>query len=135
MNLKHIICFPSITSTKTNKENFTPTELSKNINNNGLNEDDMVKVTMIFNYEHEQGNISPGIIVKNYKGKDGKYLSSYPYENEVILFPFTFVRIKEIKEIGKKTYEMNLDIINRKKYIEIALRDDVEKRTKFNDLD
>ena len=135
MNLKHIICFPSITSTKTIKENFTPTELSKNINNNGLSEDDMVKVTMIFNYEHEQGNISPGIIVKNYKGKDGKYLSSYPYENEVILFPFTFVRIKEIKEIGKKTYEMNLDIINRKKYIEIALRDDVEKRTKFNDLD
>ena len=90
---------------------------------------------MIFNYKHEVNNISPGIIVKDNKGKDGEFLSSNPYENEVILFPFTFVRINSIKSISKNTYEMDLEIINRKDYIEYTLRDNVEKRTFFSSLD
>ena len=34
-------------------------------NKNGISPEDMVKVTMIFNYKHNNNNISPGIIVKN----------------------------------------------------------------------
>ena len=52
---------------------------------------------MIFKYKHENGNISPGIIIENNKGKDGEYLSSFPEENEVILFPFTFAKIVKIE--------------------------------------
>ena len=95
----------------------------------------MLNVTMIFKYNHEMGNISPGIVVMNLKGKDGNYLSANPSENEVILFPFTFVKITEIKSINNNTYEMYLDIINRKEYIEYKLRDNVEKRFLFSDLD
>ncbi len=135
INLGHIICFPSITSTSSVRGQFKPTSKSKSINNNGIKEEDMLNITMIFNYKHEANNISPGIIVKDNKGKDGEFLSSNPYENEVILFPFTFVRIKSINPEGKNTYEMNLDIINRKDYIEYTLRDNVEKRTFFSSLD
>ena len=93
---------------------------------------------MIFNYKHEKGNISPGIIIKDNKMKDGKnYLSQHMNENEVILFPFTFVRITNIKEIdkGKNEYEIYFDIINRKSYIEYTLRDNVGKRQLFSQLD
>ena len=62
---------------------------------------------MIFHYNHEDGNISPWIIVKDNKTKDGKYLSKNKEQNEVILFPFTFVRITDIKEIEKEK-EKNL---------------------------
>ena len=136
INLKHIICFPSITSTSTERGKFNPTGTAKKVNKNvGIPEEEIQKVTMIFNYKHEAGNISPGIIVKDNKGNDGKYLSTHKNENEVILFPFTFVRITEIKEIGKNQYEMYLDIINRKSYIEYTLRNDVENRFLFSNLD
>ena len=135
MNENHIICFPSITSTSTKKGKFTPTGKSKAINNIGIKEEDMRNVTMIFNYEYEEGNISPGIMVMDNKGKNGKYISANPMENEVILFPFTFVKITEIKPIDNDTYEMYLDIINRKEYIEYKLRDNVEKRILFSNLD
>ena len=135
MNENHIICFPSITSTSTKKGEFTPTGKAKAINNIGIKEEDMCNVTMIFNYKYEKDNISPGIMVMDYKGKDGNYISANPIENEVILFPFTFVKITEIKSIDNNTYEMYLDIINRKEYIEYKLRDNVEKRFLFSDLD
>ena len=136
LNLKHIICFPSITSTSTIKRNYNPTGASKKINKSDeIPQDEIQKVTMIFYYKHEADNISPGIIVKDNKGNDRKYLSKHKDENEVILFPFTFVRITEIKEIGKNQYEMYLDIINRKSYIEYTLRDDVENRFLFSNLD
>jgi hypothetical protein len=138
INLKHIICFPSITSTSTERGKFNPTGTAKKVNkNDGISPEEIQKVTMIFNYKHEAGNISPGIIVKDNKGKDGEYLSKHKSENEVILFPFTFVRITEIKEIEKEKnqYEMYLDIINRKSYIEYTLRDNVGKRQLFSQLD
>ena len=135
MNENHIICFPSITSTSTEKGEFTPTGKAKAINKIGIKEEDMLNVTMIFKYNHEMGNISPGIVVMDYEGKDGNYLSANPSENEVILFPFTFVKITKIKSIDNKKYEMYLDIINRKEYIEYTLRDNVEKRFLFSNLD
>ena len=137
INLKHIICFPSITSTSDKKKKFKPTKLAKKVNkNDGIPEEALIKISMIFFYKHEKGNISPGIIIKDNKDKDGKYLSHYKGENEVILFPFTFVRILKIKEIEKeKEYEIYFDIINRKSYIEYTLRDHVEQRKLFSKLD
>ena len=135
MNLNHIICFPSITSTSILRKEFHPTKLSKQINNHmGSN---MLKIRMIFNYRHEQGNISPGILILNNKGKDNILLSKHPKENEVMLFPFTFARITGIKEVtqGENQFEIYFDIINRKQYIEYTLRDNVNHRFKFSDLD
>ena len=74
MNLNHIICFPSITSTASVRGKFHPTGKAKSYNKNGISSKDMLNVTMIFNYKHNKNNISPGIIVKNNKGSDGKYL-------------------------------------------------------------
>ena len=136
INIHHIICFPSITSTSTEPNKFDPTKLAKKINNNnGIPEEAFIKITMIFNYYHDKGNISPGIIVKNYKGKDGEYLSKHKNENEVILFPFTFARISEINKLEDNYYQINLDIINRKSYIEYTLRDNVEQRELFSKYD
>ena len=135
MNKNHIICFPSITSTSTKKGNFNPTSNSQTYNNTGIKEEDMLNVTMIFNYTHKNGNISPGMIIKDNKGKDGNYISSHQYENEVILFPFTFAKIKNINKINSKVYEIYLDIINRNNYIELTLKKDVEKRIHFSNFD
>ena len=135
MNINHIICFPSITSTSTVEGKFKPTTKSKEINEKGIKEEDMRNVTMIFNYKHKKGNISPGIIVCDNRDKKGKYISSHHTENEVILFPFTFARITDIQSIDENTYQMVLEIINRSDYIEYTLRDDVENRTFFSQLD
>ena len=137
INLNHIICFPSITSTSIIKGTFTPTPLGQKINNKGMNSKDLLKVTMIFNYKHREDYISPGIIVSNNKGEDGGYLSKHPEESEVILFPFTFARITSIKRVSndENIYEIYLDIINRNNYLEYTLRENVKKRFKFDDLD
>ena len=137
LNLNHIICFPSITSTSTDKGKFEPTKQSKSLNNNGMTPDDLISLTMIFSYKHKSSNKSPGIIVKRNKASDGQYMSSNKSENEVILFPFTFVRINKLVLISEKDkiYEMYLEIINRKEYIEYTLRNNVDKRFKFSSLD
>ena len=57
---------------------------------------------MIFNYKHEYDSISPGTIIKNNKGKDGTFLSNTPDENEVIFFPFIFVRITKLECISEQ---------------------------------
>ena len=137
MNLKHIICFPSITSTSKYPKGFHPSPLSKQINNHAGCSCAMYKITMIFNYRHEPGNISPGILILQNRGKDNILLSKHPEENEVMLFPFTFARITAIKEVpqGENQLEIYFDIINRKQYIEYTLRDNVNNRFKFCDLD
>ena len=138
INEKHIICFPSITSTSTVRGKFDPTGLGQKVNKNkGIPKEALVQITMIFKYKHEKGNISPGMIIKDNKGKDGQYLSKHSNENEVILFPFTFARITKINLVdeNKNQYEIYLDIINRKSYIEYTLRDNVNQRQFFSKLD
>ena len=132
LNLNHIICFPSLTSTSSKDINFKPTNLAANINNTGK---DSIRVKLIFKYNHEIDNISPGIIIEDKKGYDGKYISANPNEKEVILFPFTFAKILSINseiQNGIETKIVNLDIINRKSYLEYSLRNNVEKR--FSDI-
>ena len=136
LNLGHIICLPSLTSTSSVPIKFKPTKLAQKTNNN--NKEEMITIKMIFKYIHKSGNISPGIIVEDKKAKDGNYLSTRPKENEVILFPFTFAKIYDIKsenENGVKINIIKLEIINRKSYIEYTLRDDFENRILFNKLE
>ena len=138
INLNHIICFPSMTSTTINtKKVFHPGKVGKQVNNIVPSDDDFVNIKMIFKYKHKPDNISPGIIISNNRGIDGNYLSKHPKEGEVILFPFTFVKINKIEKDKEKTnsYIMYLDIINRNTYIEYALKNNVEKRFLFNELD
>ena len=137
MNLNHIICFPSITSTSTVRGLFNPTGQAKSLNQNGMSSKDLIRVTMIFSYKHKSKYKSPGIILCKNVASDGLEISENSNENEVILFPFTFVRITKINQMPNedKMYEMYLDIINREEYIEYTLRDNVEKRFKFSSLD
>ena len=135
MNVNHIICLPSITSTSTVKGSFDTTGMGKSYNKNGISPEDMVKVTMIFNYKHNNNNISPGIIVKNNIASDGHYLSVHEKENEVILFPFTFCKITKVEKIEEKLFELHLYIINRNRYIEYDLKNNVHNRFKFSSLE
>ena len=135
LNLNHIICFPSITSTSSKPIEFTPSGLSAKINNTGKN---LVKIKMIFKYTHENDNISPGIIIEDKKGYDNDYISNYPNENEVILFPFTFTRIISIDSKiikGEEIKILNLDIINRKTYLEYNLKNNPNQRLFISSLD
>ena len=135
INLGHIICFPSLTSTSSELINFQPTNLANKTNNNN---NDTLIVKMIFNYKYSVGDISPGIIIEDKKIKNGSFLSSNPFEKEVILFPFTFARINKIKnEIidGVEIQIISFDLINRKSYIEYTLKNNVEKRLLFSHLD
>ena len=80
-------------------------------------------------------NKSPGIILDDNKGHDGEYLSNFPSEREVILFPFTFAKIKSINSESSNQKTIELEIINRTSYIEYTLKNDVENRIKFSDSD
>ena len=133
INLGHIICFPSLNSTSLKEINFTPTGLGQSVCSNYS--DKKLDIKMIFKYIHNSSNKSPGIILDDNEGHDGKKLSKYTSEREAILFPFTFVKIKSInsESFNQKTIEM--EIINRTSYIEYTLKNDVENRIKFCDLD
>ena len=93
---------------------------------------------MQFKYQPKKGNISPGIIIEDKKAKDGNFLSRHPKEKEVILFPFTFAKIYEIKskiEEGNKIQVIKFEIINRDSYLEYTLRDNFEKRLLISKLE
>ena len=121
INKGHIICFPSITSTSSKDKGFNPTGFGND------NSDVMIKIKLIIKYHYEPGNKSPGIIVEDKKVAGDNYLSCFPLENEVILFPFTFLRINDIRENN-----IYLEIINRKEYIEYTLKNDVQNRLKLS---
>ena len=120
LNLNHIICFPSLTSTSSKDINFSPTSLAGEINKKG---DDSLIVKLIIKYHHENDNISPGIIIEDKLGYDNKYISSNPFEKEVILFPFTIAKIVSINSeiiYGKEIKIVNMELINRKTYLEYS---------------
>ena len=138
LNLNHIVCFPSLTSTSSKPQKFEPSTLANKINKINKDDKDIVKIKMIFNYKHNGENKSPGIIIEDKKGHEDEYISEYPYENEVILFPFTFAKITKIEsgiENGNEIKIIYFDIINRKTYIEYTLRDNVKERFLFNKLE
>ncbi len=130
INLGHIICFPSLTSTSSKEINFSPTGTAAKYNN--TNENEILKIKLIIKYVHKPGNISPGIILEDKIGHSGKHLSCFPSEKEVLLLPFTFLKITNINEKGKIIY---LEIINRTSYIEYTLKNNVNNKTLFSNLD
>ena len=135
INLGHIVCFPSLTSTSSQLIGFKPTNLANKANNN---KQDSLIVKMIFNYNYSKGDISPGIIVEDKKTKNGTYLSSNPNEKEIILFPFTFARITKLeKEIieGIEIQKVFLEIIDRKLFLEYTLKNDVKNRLIISNLE
>ena len=128
LNLNHIICFPALTSTSSSDISFKPTNLAGQINKK---DDDSLVVKLIIKYNHEKDNISPGIIIEDKKGYDKEYISANPYEKEVILFPFTFAKILSInseEKYGKEIKIVNMELINRKTYLEYNIRKKVEKK-------
>ena len=134
LNLNHIICFPALTSTSSKDTDFEPTKLASEINEK---DDDSLKVKLIIKYNHENDNISPGIIIENKKGYNNKYISSCPNENEVILFPFTFAKIVSINSEITNDEEIKIikmELMNRKTYLEYILKYNVDKMPKFSDI-
>jgi hypothetical protein len=125
INKGHIICLPSLTSTSSEDINFYQTGLAAKYN---ASKGEKIEIKMFIKYKYNKGNISPGIILE----KNGTSLSSCSGEKEVLLFPFTFLRINNINE-NKKIIE--LEIINRTSYIEYTLKNNVTNRTLFSNLD
>jgi len=130
LNLGHIICFPSLTSTSSEEINFNPTDLAQSLNNN--NSEKRINIKMIFKYIHKTGNISPGIILED---KEGHQISDHPSEHEVLLFPFTFVRIHNIKSDTHNIKIIEMEIINRTSYIEYTLKNNINFRQYLSELD
>ena len=111
---KDIICFPSFTST-TIKENlnFQPSHNAQNINNNAIEEKSHVKMIISYN---PQGKCVP-------QGLDVSDESVYSNEKEVLLFPFTFLKLDKVELHSGKENDKHfifMTIINRGDILEEA---------------
>ena len=131
--LKHIICFPSLTSTSAKEVSFSPSSLAQSLNEN--NSEKRINIKMIFKYKYKNGNISPGFFLDDKTDHYGNTLSSYTDEYEVLLFPFTFVRINNIKSVGQNIKIIEMEIINRTSYIEYDLKNNVPNRILLSQID
>ena len=111
-----IICFTSFTSTTLKKNlNFQPTYNASLINNDQIEEKGYVK--MIITYDPKWKCESPGIDVSEE--------SSYSDEKEVLLYPFTFLRIDKVEiHSGKENdkHFIYLTIINKGDILELGLK-------------
>ena len=105
-----IICFPSFTSTSF-KKGFEPTNKALNVNNL-YNEKILLKMEL--SYKPEYDNIPQGMILKDF--------SVNPSEEEILLFPFTFIKVKSIKKKKNNFYELKGKIINKDSILEFGLR-------------
>lgn len=125
-----IICFPSFTSTTLKKSlNFVPSKNAKKINNDQYEEKGYVK--MIIRYE-PHGTCQP-------QGIDISDESKYSDEKEILLFPFTFLRIDKVEINGGTKDDRHiiyLTIINKGDILEYGLKENyafklVENGTKI----
>ena len=127
---KDIIVFPSFTSTTLKKNlNFIPSNNANLINNNQIEEKSYVK--MIIKYD-PHGHCEP-------QGLDISDESNFSEEKEILLFPFTFLRIDKV-EINSGTindrHKIFLTIINKGDNLEYGLKNNyafhlVENGTKI----
>ena len=110
-----IICFPSFTSTTLNENlNFKPTNNSKKINNNEIDEKSYIKMIISYN---PQGECIP-------QGLDVSNESKCSLEKEILLFPFTFLKIDKVEiNTGKENdkHYIYLTIINKGDILEEGL--------------
>ena len=70
---------------------------------------------MIIQYYHSDGNISPGLFIKDF--------SDYKEEEELLLFPFTFFRVNNVIQYESNRCILEMEIINRKSCIEYELKE------------
>ena len=75
---------------------------------------------MIIEYKHEEDNITPAL--------DITHLSNSKYEEERLIFPFTFFRINKIENNpnNKNDYIFYMEIVNRKTIIEYDLKEGIK---------
>ena len=109
-----IICFSSFTSTSLNDE-FSTTQTAKNVNN--IDEKDQVNLLMKLNYNHLRTNKPLGMRIAEF--------SKFKKEDEILLFPFTFIKVNKIENIKVKDYDFILycDIINKDSILELGLKE------------
>ena len=114
-NNDKIITFPSFLSVTKRKKDA---ELSSNRNSHleGKNSNDLYSVIMTFNYSHQE-DYEPSI----YELKD---LSQFHEEEEHIILPFTFMKVKKINTDSKKRIcDIDLEIIGKKEIFENKMND------------
>ena len=110
MSKHNIICFPSFSSSSFTLK-FETTNTAKKVNN--IKEND-IKVIMKLQYFYNINNVPIGMILKEF--------SIAQHENEVLLFPFTFIRVDDLYEIKKKNYLLKGTIINKDRILEFGLK-------------
>ena len=110
-----IICFTSFTSTTIKKDlKFKSTNISKKLNNNNNEEKSYVK--MIISYNPKGKCVPQGLDVSNE--------SIYSNEKEILLFPFTFLKIDKVEiNTGKQNdkHYIYMTIINKGDILEYGL--------------
>ena len=110
-----IICFTSFTSTTIKKDlKFKSTSISKKLNNNNNEEKSYVK--MIISYNPKGKCVPQGLDVSNE--------SIYSNEKEILLFPFTFLKIDKVEiNTGKQNdkHYIYMTIINKGDILEYGL--------------
>ena len=111
-----IICFPSFTSTSYDQNlNFVPSDNANNINYNGeIEEKSYVKMIILYD---PKGDCIP-------QGLDVSDESQYSDEKEILLFPFTFLKINKVEiHSGKENdkHYIYMIIINRGDILEFGL--------------
>ena len=122
MSIGNVICFPSFTSTSL-KIGFSTTNNALKINK--INKE-KIEIEMILEYKHYSNNISPGVIIGD--------LSYYKNEKEVLLFPFTFIKVVKMEKINNQYYKIYCEIINRENILEFGLKNNKRIYLKNNNL-
>ena len=116
MYQNEIICFPSFTSTSI-KKNFSTTQNALQANN--VDENKKINILMVLHYKHQYDNIYQGIFLN-------KYFSVNSHEQEVLLFPFTFIKVNSLEppddEDDYIDYILDCDILNRDCILEFELK-------------
>ena len=116
-----IICFPSFTSTSLKKNSFKTTKKAKKVNN--LDNEKTVKISMTLNYKHNDYNSPQAMLISKF--------SQHEDEEEVLFFPFTFVKVNNLKidydfSNGDIIYALDCNIINRNTILEKGLKNNKE---------
>ena len=111
MSEGNIICFPSFTSTSLIK-GFSTTTKALNVN---LIENEKINLLMVMHYHHERNNSFQGMFL------DERF-SVNPQEQEILLFPFTFIKANSLKKVKDDLYELDCDIINKDCILEFGLK-------------
>lgn len=112
MSFGDIICFPSFTSTSI-KEGFSATQTAKNVNQ--IDEEDEVELLMKLHYDHKPYYSNQGMFLN-------KDFSVNSHEEEILLFPFTFIKANTLKSDSKKKFVLDCTIINKDCIFEFGLK-------------